>query len=144
MLKSSFNFLGATMKFDYEKQHVQRACKYRKCYISSIFFYFHWDFGKKRYFYKKGICIGFFKSSSSARLYLEVLVTIPPLTTVAVKTVAVSYGISPFASFLTLRVLFSYRKKWLSRMLLVLPYMESWFDKSNKCILFELLLYGFT
>ena len=48
-------------------------------YISSIFLYFHWDFDKRHYFYDKGIFISFFKLSPFARLYLEVLVTIPRL-----------------------------------------------------------------
>ena len=49
------------------------------CYISSIFLYFHWDFDNRHYFYDKGTFNGFFKSSSSARLCLKVLVKMPRL-----------------------------------------------------------------
>ena len=46
------------------------------CYISSIVVYLHWVFNNRHYFYDKETFIGLFKSSASARLYLEVLVTI--------------------------------------------------------------------
>ena len=79
------------------------------CFIPSIFFYFHWNFVKKRYFYEKEICIDFFKSSPSARLYLEVLVTISRLN-LKQCALAFSYVIYPFVSSIAL---FSSRKKWL-------------------------------
>ena len=51
----------------------------RVLHISSIFLYFHWDFDNRHYFYDKVTFTGFFKSSAFARLYLEVLVTLPQL-----------------------------------------------------------------
>ena len=62
---------------------LNRVCV---CYVSSTYFNIRWDFGKRRYFYKKGTCIGFFKSRPSARLYLEVLVTLPRLNLKTVST----------------------------------------------------------
>ena len=79
------------------------------CYILSIFLYFHWYFDNTHYFYDKGIFIGFFKSSPSARLYLEVLVTISRLN-LKQCALAFSYVIYPFVSSIAL---FSSRKKWL-------------------------------
>ena len=78
----------------------------RVCCISPILLYFHWDFDNRHYFHDKGTLIGFFRSNPSARLYLEVLVTIPRLN---LKTV--SYVIFPFVSSMAL---FSSHKKWLS------------------------------
>ena len=79
------------------------------CYILSIFLYFHWYFDNTHYFYDKGIFIDFFKSSPSARLYLEVLVTISRLN-LKQCALAFSYVIYPFVSSIAL---FSSRKKWL-------------------------------
>ena len=79
------------------------------CYISSVFLYFHWHFNNRHYFYDKGTFIGFFESSPFARLYLEVLVTMPRLN---LKTVCVD-SLSFYISFLYFLALFSSRKQWL-------------------------------
>ena len=77
--------------------------------ISRIFLYFHWDFDNK-HFYDKETFIGFFKSSASARLYLEVLVTIPHLN---LKTVCID-SVLCYISFWSSVALCSSRKRWLS------------------------------
>ena len=56
------------------------------CYVSSTYFDIHCDFENRRYFYEKGNCIGFFKSRPSARLYLEMLMTLPRLNLKTVGT----------------------------------------------------------
>ena len=90
------------------------------CYISSIFLYFHWDFDSRHYFYDKWNFIGFFKSSSSGRLYLQVLVTIP--RTWKQRALTVSYVTFLFVSSIAL---FSSRKKWLDYLSHVIsPYLH--------------------
>ena len=81
------------------------------CYISSNFLYFHWDFGNKHYFYDKEHFIGFFKSSLSPRLYLEVLVTMIPRLNF--KTVCIDILLC-YICFISSVALFSSRKKWPS------------------------------
>ena len=81
------------------------------CYISSIFLYFHWDFDNRHYFYDKGTFIGFFKSSLSARLYLEVLVTMIPRLNL--KTACID-SLFCYISFFPSIALLPFGKKWLS------------------------------
>ena len=84
---------------------VNRACVcVCECYISSIFF----NVDNKHYFYDKRFFIGFIKSSPSARLYLEVLVTTVWLN---LKTVCIDSLLSyiSFCFLLALWVQFSYR-----------------------------------
>ena len=97
------------------------------CYISSILFKFHWDFNKRHYFYDKRTCIDFFKSSPTARLYLEVSVKMARLN---LKTVCIDSLLCyiPFASSLAVCILFSYRKKRFK-------YMESWYI-GTFCLIF--------
>ena len=78
----------------------------RVCHISSIFLYFHWIFDNRHYFYARRTFISFFKSSPSARLYLEVLKTIPRLN---LKTVCID-SLLCYISFCFLHgsALFSY------------------------------------
>ena len=85
---------------------VNRVCVY---YISTILFKFHWDFDSRHYFYDKRT----FKSSPSATLYLEMLVTIARVN-LKQCALTVSYVIFPFFFSLAFCVLFSYRQKWLS------------------------------
>ena len=81
------------------------------CYVSNIFLYFHWDFDNRHYFYEKGTFIDFFKSSPSARLYLEVLATMIPRLNL--KTVCVGSLLCNISFCFLYSSIFS-RKKWLS------------------------------
>ena len=80
------------------------------CYISSIFFYFHWDFDNRHYLYDKGTFIGFFKSIPSARLYF-LFGSVNDDTSVELESID---GLICYISFCFSIALFSSRKKWLS------------------------------
>ena len=82
----------------------------RVCYISSIFFYFHWDFDNRHYLYDKGTFIGFFKSIPSARLYF-LFGSVNDDTSVELESID---GLICYISFCFSIALFSSRKKWLS------------------------------
>ena len=83
----------------------------RVCYILSFVVYLHWVFNYRHYFYDKGTFIGLFKSSASARLYLEVLVTIPRLN---FKTVFIDMLLCYISFCFLYSSFFCFRKKWLS------------------------------
>ena len=104
-------------------------------------FMFNWDFDNRHNFYDKGTFIGFFKSSTSERLYLEILVTIPRLN---FKTVCIDNLLCYISfCFLYSSVLFSQKVTKLP--LACHQSLLTWkVDQLSKCILFELLLYGFT
>ena len=72
--------------------------------------FLNWSrFWKQALFYDKRTCIGIFKSSPSARLNLEVLVTIARLN---LRTVCIDSLLSYIS--LCFLFVFSYCKKWLS------------------------------
>ena len=96
------------------------------------FLKFCWDFNYKHYFYDKRTCIGIFKSSLSARLYLEVLIIIAQFNLKAVC-------IDGFSCYILFYFLFSSLCSVFFFFLLTRK-----FDKFKKCILFELSLYEFT
>ena len=116
----------------------------RLCYISSIFFFiFDWDFDNRHYFYDKGGCIGFFKSSLSARLYLEVLVTIPWLS---LKTVCINSLLCYISFCFLFSAVFCFliakSDSVTSRIPLVLAYTECWyFEKVQFIWAFDVRFY---
>ena len=77
---------------------------------SSIFLFFYWDFANRHYFYDKRTVIGFFKSSPSARFYLELLMTISRLNSRAACIDSLLF----YISFCFLHSSVFSRKKWLS------------------------------
>ena len=112
------------------------------CYISSIFLYFYWDFDNRDCFHDKRTFIGsFIGSNPSARVCLEVLVTILSLN---LETVYIGSFLCYISfCFLYSPVFFSHKVTQLP-LACHQPLLTWKVDNLNKCILFEFLLQGFT